>query len=1363
MVPATENAPAPENTAGRHGAWAIPIRRAENGGFEVLMFQNEITSINGKILPFPGEYLFFGSLRRPEDNSVLETACRRLRRLVAGFRLHGDITKEIYITAGPDAVRFPDLDGENIIMHKLVLLLDASHALAKLDVKTLNGFLALRNRDLHDGLRAFLQDDERFSEEAVPERLYSRCQSVVWWPVKDALSCMDKNRPFVNYWQETQFKRHHITKRVVPLGVLQVLRDVLLESTWSSLLQTPLPPSDSLAEKKVRLLRPQIPRFRVLSYNVNQLPMRPWKPARHGQVRRRLRGLLEDLRKERFEVVCLQEAFSNPLWQDFFTIRPFLRVVVILWLSYAIGSRMWVSAVFIACLLALLFVNLLDAQKSIIRHMTTDLGYVLVARGDQPSFLGYTCKLRHDRSYVLALVSWFFRHHYGSWSDSGLLTFCDKRLWNDCQLKTRLTFDEGSDDDSTVLKGVLGTCIQALYSDAVGSFLLPVLHIFNCHLQSTHTTPQSKHVEERIRATQIKLVRQVISEQVHSVEKHGLRWIERVPWILCGDLNVDSIAEREQMDGWGTFRFPQANGGFPESWEYANVLLPSLCEKERVVDLLKRDMGCHVSTRPKEPDFSLKRKLWYKFPQRLDYIFFRPGSTGTPNVPKGTTTLVLFEKDFGTCSDHYGIETTVVLPPLLMWAHFDPNAHNRAYVKRGGQHEKANKEENDEKTSEKAMDKPETVWDAFLQVVGNSPFVPCIGWRRTKDGVRDSVFQLLTYDQVHQQASFFGSGLLMYCEMRSVDILRGRNVALLMENSPLLIVALLACARYSLVSAPLHSCDASTVKFLEHQASVILCHRVFVPELAKLGVLLIQVEDLAAGDVADSDIKTLMRFGQRMPLPPTLGRDVMTLSACKTTTGTTFIPIIQSQFLRAIDHVDTALELSTPRDTPHRYLSSWSLSFPDERLIVFAMLLRGHCVGLSLLLGRSLMDDIAAFRPTIISAHVGLPRSLPTLGIPRSDIERHRCTSGPRVAGEKLFDASVEWLLLLCGPTGSMLPRGHTAVFAQLFGAPNFRQRKALFCPQTCALLTLYEPVVVSSRRQCATMAQIHGKTSASKTTLLKGIHDGGAADDDAFAVGYLQQEHGTFFLVSADGDPVAEDTVSAKEGYLHLIPVGRHGGKQDASSRSCVPNDTSTVGSDLSETHWSALVQDLPHCTPDYYANGDARQVLFALEIEQILQAAHPLVRQVAARLSTEPLGVETAVVVDHDIVDSAVLKRDLLEIFDSCLTRRFGVPVRSVAVHVEFGVRSGRTAANGALRRNNIFANVTGTAEDEGMVIGCIPKVINTGFYCRQREDGLLSLVGTSDVTIPPACVASARELSKYSQSDRVLEGVTMPVFSI
>jgi len=703
----------------------------------------------------------------------------------------------------------------------------------------------------------------------------------------------------------------------------------------------------------------------------------------------------------------------------------------------------WILVLIFSLLFCLLHVDLLDPAEEII-HTMLDLGYELAARGHQPTFWG-------DHSYVLTLLTWPipFIPTRGKWSDSGLLIFSNpgkahtRNAWH-----TKVVFDKAFDDDKLVMKGVLGICLEMDYVDECSSKLdinpnhrtmirLPVLHLFNCHLQSTHTEPMLKHLQEAARYSQLKSVEVAMFDQI-TRQFIEWQWTERLPWMLCGDFNVDSIADVGHIAGWGTFQMPPivAKGhgggsrtkkqinwhGFPKSWEYTKVLLPSLCEGERVVDLLLRDQGGHVSTRPRETNPTLRQKLVYKYPQRLDYIFFRPGGVGTPVSVEGSTRLAHFERDFGgitksrPCSDHYGIRTMISVPDLILWNAFEPTPGAR-------KHEKP----------------PQSVWVAFRTAVNKFRSRPCIGWRRTDAGATDASFHSLTYGQVYTQASFFGSGLISFAVEKSIDLFRGRNIAILLENSPECIICMLACTRFSLVSLPLSSIDTPTLDFLALQASVVIAHREFTKLIKSRGLLVVQFEKLIVGDVADVDYESLLRLGERMPLPTTLGRDVFTLSPIHMpSSGITFVPILQKQVLASTDSLASALGLhifpsphtpeaqsssahntcETPEaqstsanntcETPeahtpsahntceagdstegghrsesgrpassHRYLCSWSIAFPEERLMVLTMILHGHYVGLSLLLGRSFVDDIVSFKPTVICNHVGLPLALP--------------------------------------------------------------------------------------------------------------------------------------------------------------------------------------------------------------------------------------------------------------------------------------------------------------------------------------------------------------------------------------------------
>jgi len=271
--------------------------------------------------------------------------------------------------------------------------------------------------------------------------------------------------------------------------------------------------------------------------------------------------------------------------------------------------------------------------------------------------------------------------------------------------------------------------------------------------------------------------------------------------------------------------------------------------------------------------------------------------------------------------------------------------------------------------------------------------------------------------------------------------------------------------------------------------------------------------------------------------------------------------------------------------------------------------------------------------------------------------------------------------------------------------------------------------------------------------------------------VGYPQYVHGSYFLVRTDGTVLTPRPHTRKtetsEGYLHIFPYIRNSlDVEDLSPSSVASSNASDLQRRLEDdTSNLQLPSDLP-CPEHFFMS--QHKVLFPLEIEQVLQGAHPRLRQIAVRLHHNSLSqVECAVVMD-DVIDTEALEQELKKSFGTILADVFGLQLHSLTLCEEFSVRNGRTDANGALRRKRIFASASDTEDvkEETIIIGSHAKVFNTGFYCRQYPDGLLSLLGVSEVHIEAASLTrttTAHELSRHSLLDRVYEGIAAPVFAV
>ncbi|CAJ1453554.1 unnamed protein product, partial [Effrenium voratum] len=241
----------------------------------------------------------------------------------------------------------------------------------------------------------------------------------------------------------------------------------------------------------------------------------------------------------------------------------------------------------------------------------------------------------------------------GKWTDSGLVIFSRLPV-----AETRsIRFESGAALDAGACKGAM----WARYELAPGRFL----DVFNCHLQASHTGSDAE-VFDRIRRSQLKELREFV--QVAGTEH---------PYLLTGDFNVDAIPE--PSDPMGTYGIP-FRPPRQESEDYQRLIY-ALDPKGRLVDLLCGTTAAdplgteclfrrHPCTRP--PRLRMPSSAGYvarhKYPQRLDYVFYRP--TLSSLVEHHASTVEPFEvanAPFQYLSDHFGIRATFRFRCSFAW------------------------------------------------------------------------------------------------------------------------------------------------------------------------------------------------------------------------------------------------------------------------------------------------------------------------------------------------------------------------------------------------------------------------------------------------------------------------------------------------------------------------------------------------------------------------------------------------------------------------------------------------------------------------------------------------------------------------
>ena len=242
------------------------------------------------------------------------------------------------------------------------------------------------------------------------------------------------------------------------------------------------------------------------------------------------------------------------------------------------------------------------------------------------------------------------------------------------------------------------------------------LDVFNCHLQASHTGADGE-VFERIRRSQIKETRaralylllecneyrhrsQVVPKlacftnqkfhahksgsflNLHTVHQELREFIELAgtehPYLLTGDFNVDAIPE--PSDPMGTYGIP-FRPPRQESEDYQR-LVAALDPKGRLVDLLcgptlTDPLGTeavtkrHPCTRP--PRLRMPSSAGYvarhKYPQRLDYVFYRPTvSSLIEHEQSRVEPFEVVDQPFEYLSDHFGIRASFRFRCSFAWA-----------------------------------------------------------------------------------------------------------------------------------------------------------------------------------------------------------------------------------------------------------------------------------------------------------------------------------------------------------------------------------------------------------------------------------------------------------------------------------------------------------------------------------------------------------------------------------------------------------------------------------------------------------------------------------------------------------------------
>lgn len=605
----------------RLGATITPIRVAADGSLEVLCAQNTVVnylksepSKPRAISEHPGEFRLLGALFKPEvDVTPLDTAIRGLTSV--GWRNSQRYIRS-YVAereqlgrAALRAVLF-DVTEHKEGSHKTFhFLCSMSRIAADRFVEMLNQFLQAQQVYCHG------QGEKLFEmPEALKAPLCPMFHEVSWWRIDDLLNRCTQD--FVNEYQRTELAAHGFSARLggnPHLEVLQHLEEAFRQYGLTEQGLLNLSPQQALRDKcsELEACIPGFPCLSLLSLNLNILPFGVssclWNPGIGEHSGARLRGFLAQLRQE------LQKEARSGRKEGF-------RALDVIAVQELFASP---------------FVPGFCAQRFAVKKMA-EMGYHAVI-GPKPSFLD------------------LFRR--GKWTDSGLVIFSRLPVVESRSIR----FESGAAMDAGACKGAIWARLELV----AGRFL----DVFNCHLQASHTGTDADFYN-RIRKSQLAELREFVEL---SGSEH--------PYLLTGDFNVDAIPE--PPDPMGTYGIP-FRPPRQESEDY-HRMIEALDPRRCLVDLLCGPTSLdplgneatplerrHPCTRPPRLQMpsSARYVARHKYPQRLDYIFYRP--TLSSLLEHSHSEVDRFEVHgnpaFEYLSDHFGIRTHFRLRCEFAWS-----------------------------------------------------------------------------------------------------------------------------------------------------------------------------------------------------------------------------------------------------------------------------------------------------------------------------------------------------------------------------------------------------------------------------------------------------------------------------------------------------------------------------------------------------------------------------------------------------------------------------------------------------------------------------------------------------------------------
>lgn len=616
-----------DRTALRLGATLMPIRAGADGGLEVLCAQNTVLnylkSEPGKhvLVDFPGEFRLLGALYKPAvDVTPLDTAIRGLTS--AGLRnaqryIRSYVAEREELGFAAMRAMLFDVTLQAGGAHKTFhFVCSMSRTASERLVNLLNQFLEAQ-QDCCDS-----KGDKLFEiPESLRAQLCPMFHRVSWWRIDELLNQSELD--FVNEYQRVGLQAHGRAARSSGNAHLDMLRR-LQKFTADQVFQQCIlreqallcVPKNCWSELQCGELEPCIQGcdgLNILSYNLNILPFGVASLRGHESLHSsaRLQLFLAAVKGE-------LEAEAGPREAGKDRVRA----------PDVIAVQELFASPFVPCFCA---------QSAAVSTMAS-LGYHAVI-GPKPS--------------VMDLL------RRGKWTDSGLVIFSRLPI-----AETRsIRFESGAALDAGACKGAMWARVEL----ASGRYL----DVFNCHLQASHTGADGE-VFDRIRRSQLKELREFIE----------LAGTEH-PYVLTGDFNVDAIPE--PSDPMGTYGIP-FRPPRQESEDYQR-LLHSLDPRGRLVDLLcgptpqdplgkeSPSFRRHPCTRP--PRLRMPSSAGYvarhKYPQRLDYVFYRP--TLTSLVEHAHSDVEPFEvsgQPFEYLSDHFGIRAHFRFRCSFAWARDPP-------------------------------------------------------------------------------------------------------------------------------------------------------------------------------------------------------------------------------------------------------------------------------------------------------------------------------------------------------------------------------------------------------------------------------------------------------------------------------------------------------------------------------------------------------------------------------------------------------------------------------------------------------------------------------------------------------------------